>query len=102
MSRVEQLHKLLAAEPDDAEVYYMLAMEYKSTGQFEQALAKFDDCIRLNPSYAPAYFQKGNTCAAAGQVEQARRALALGIDKARQAGDLHAAEEMQAAMNALL
>ena len=102
MSRMDRLQELVSAQPDDAELHYMLAMEYKSAGHLAEALAKFDDCIRLNPSYSPAYFQMGNACAAAGRLEQARRSLALGIEKARLAGDLHAAEEMQAAMNALL
>lgn len=99
---MEQLQKLVTAEPGDAELHYMLAMEYKSAGELAQALAKFDDCLRLNPSYSPAYFQMGNACAESGRLEQARHALTLGIEKARQAGDLHAAEEMQTAMNALL
>lgn len=102
MSRLEKIQKLLAAEPEDVELHYMLGMEYKSTGLHDRAIESFGQCLRLNPMYAPAYFQMGNTCAAAGRLEDARHALAQGIERARQSGDLHAAEEMQAAMNALL
>lgn len=94
MSRIEKIKTMLSRRPDDVELRYMLAMEHRAAREYDSAVAGFDDCIRLKPQYAPAYFQKASTLLAAGRMDEARRALNLGIDQARAAGDAHAAEEM--------
>ncbi len=101
MSRLDKLHQLLDADPQDIEVHYMLAMEYKGTGDLDQALAKFDDCLQLDPHYAPAYFQKGSVHLTAGRIAEAKNTLSEGIAAARKAGDQHAAQEMQGLLDGL-
>jgi tetratricopeptide (TPR) repeat protein len=94
MSRIEKLQQMLKTHPDDVELRYMLAMELKSAGESDSALEEFDRCIQLNPLYAPAYFHKGNTLLELNQLDQARSVLRLGIEKATEGGDTHAASEM--------
>lgn len=101
MSRLQALLQLLAADPGDFEVHYMLGMEYRSSGDWAKAITHFDDCLRLNPAYSPAFFQKGNTHIAAGRIDDARAALQEGIRTAISHGDNHDADEMRAVLNDL-
>lgn len=94
MPRIEQLEKLLAAEPSDVFLNFALALELAKLGRTADALAQFDKLIQLNPNYPPAYFQKGRTLLDAGDHDAARRALQLGVERARAVGDQHAADEM--------
>lgn len=93
--RTERLLALVEKTPHDAELHYMLAMEYKSTRRFSDALTKLDDCLRLNPNYVPAYYQKAVVCQADGQIESARKILAEGMIVAGRNGNLHARDEMR-------
>lgn len=93
-SRLEQLQKLLAAEPDDVFLNFGLAMEFFKTGQHAEALAQFDRVIALDPDYVAAHFQKGNSLVAMGRSDEARRVLTDGIAVARRIGNAHAAGEM--------
>lgn len=101
MSRLEKLRQLLDCDPDDVELRYMLAMELKSTGDYAGALQQFDRCIELNPLYAPAYFHKGNTLLTADRLDEAKAVLQLGVRKATEGGDAHAADEMSELLDSL-
>jgi tetratricopeptide (TPR) repeat protein len=101
MSRIEKIKAMLARRPEDVELHYMLAMEHRAAGDYEAAVAAFDDCIRLQPQYAPAYFQKANALLTSERVPEARAALQLGIAQARAAGDEHAAQEMAQLLESL-
>ena len=94
MSRLEQIQKLLEREPDDVFLNFGLAMEYTKAARHADAVAQFERIHRIDPSYIPAYFQKGNTLIAAGDEAGARSALQQGIAVARQVGDQHAVGEM--------
>lgn len=98
MPRLEQIQKMLQAEPDDVFLNFGLAMEYMRTGQLEQALDQFQHVIELDGSYTTAYFQKANTLVSLDRREEAREALTAGIEAARRSGDHHAAAEMSEAL----
>lgn len=101
MPRIEQLEKLLAAEPNDVFLNFALAMELAKLGRTAAGLAQFDRVIALNPNYAPAYFQKGKTFLDAGDHDGARATLRLGVERATAAGDHHAAAEMSELLQVL-
>ena len=94
MSRLEQIEKMLQAEPNDAFLNFALAMEYVKLERHEDAVAQFGRASQCDPNYVPAHFQRGRTLAAMGRTEEAIQALQKGITVAQGIGDNHAASEM--------
>ncbi len=101
MSRIDQLEKLLTEMPDDPEVRYMLAMEYASGGNHEEAITRFRDLIARHPDYPPAYHQAGRSLHSLNRINEARKVLEEGIPVALGQGNQHAAGEMQELINQL-
>jgi thioredoxin-like negative regulator of GroEL len=90
----QQLEELLRSDPGDVFLQYALAKARISEGDVEGGLAQFQTVIDGHPDYVPAYFQKGQSLAERGRVEEARTVLASGIKIARKVGDGHAEREM--------
>ncbi len=95
MSRLKQLQKLLETSPDDIEVRYMLAMEFKAEGDARLALQHLDECLERHPDYLPAFLQKAHLLIAEKRIPEARQSLEEGIAQAKAAGNQHAASQMQ-------
>ncbi len=100
-SRLEQIQKMLASEPEDIFLNFSLAMELAKLRRFDEAVAQYRRLHELAPDYVPAFFQRGNTLVAAGDTDGARQALEEGIAVARRVGDQHAADEMQGVIDML-
>lgn len=94
MSRRAQIEKLLDAQPNDPFLLYGLAMEDLKDGNAPEGIRRLESLIALNPDYQAAYFQLAQALVEQGDIEPARTWLAQGIEAARRAGDMHAAEEM--------
>jgi tetratricopeptide (TPR) repeat protein len=63
-------------------------MAYEKMGNVEQALADYDQAIRLSPEDAKAYYIRGLTHQRLGKYEEAAQDLALAADLGyRQAHD---------------
>src|ERR1700683_2370587 len=58
-TRKEQFEAMVQDEPNDAELRYMLAMEYVSEGNDDAAVKCFSDIFVIAPDYPPAYHQAG-------------------------------------------
>jgi tetratricopeptide (TPR) repeat protein len=101
MSRLEQIRAMLADEPNDPELRYMLAMEHVSLGDDQAAVACFEELIRLAPKYAPAYHQAGRALQRLDRLDDARRLLLQGIPIAEGQGNSHAAGEMTELLQSL-
>lgn len=101
MSRLVQLHKLLAADPTDAFVLYGLAQEHAKAGDHAAAVGFYDRCIAADQAYCYAYFHKARSLQALGRADEARSTLAAGIDAARRAGDAKALSEMESLRDSL-
>lgn len=93
--RLEQLEKLHAADPTDADLPYMIALEYAKADDTEQALAWLDKTIALNAHYHYAYFQKAKMLDEEGEGAEAIVTLDEGIALAAEAGDAKALGELQ-------
>jgi tetratricopeptide (TPR) repeat protein len=100
MSRIEQLEKI-AAKSKKPLPWYGLAMEYRSAGDVERALATFGRVHELDRSYVPAYFMCGQLLAEQGRPAEARAELERGLVVARDVGDAHAAGEMRGLLESL-
>ena len=55
----------------------------------------------MNPGYVAGYFQYGQLLSRMGRLDEARKMLSDGVVVAQRAGDMHARDEMQAALTLL-
>src|SRR5579884_829988 len=92
--RLTQIRAMLADEPNDPELHYMLAMEHVSQGDDAGAVRCFEELIRLAPNYPPAYHQAGRALQRLNRLAEARQLLERGIPVAQAQGNAHAAGEM--------
>jgi hypothetical protein len=100
-SRREILEQFVATRPADAFARYGLAMECAKLGDDQAAVTNFQHLIDNHPAYVAAYFQYGQFLARIGREAEARKLLSDGIVVAQRAGDIHARDEMQGALNSL-
>ena len=100
-NRLEQLHKLHAADPADADVTYMIAMEHTKADDNKAVLDWLDQTLALDENYLYAYFQKAKAQSALGNDADAQTTLKLGIEKANTAGDGKAVSELSELLNTL-
>lgn len=101
MSRLEAVKGLLAQDPANSRIRYMLCMEYLSAQDWPGAVAELSELIARDPGYVAAYYQAGRASEQMGEEEQARGFYRQGIDAARRTGDAHALSELQAALDIL-
>lgn len=94
-TRIDQLKKLLIAEPNDAFLNFGLAMELAKCREFDASLACFARVLEVDPNYVAAHFHKAKTLVTMGDVDAAKRELAAGIEHAGKIGELHAKGEME-------
>lgn len=100
-SRIDILEASLREQPDDTFTRYLLAMEYRSAGRIDDAIALLQTIIQADTNYVPAHFQLAQCFEQIERFDEARAAYELGIQIARQTGDRHAANEMQQALDML-
>lgn len=87
---------------EDPFVWYGLAMEFRSLGRFDEALATFETLRARTPDYVPMYLMCGQMLESMGRAEDARSWLGSGVEVAQKKGDSHAASELQSALQALV
>jgi cytochrome c-type biogenesis protein CcmH/NrfG len=100
-SRKEQIEEMLAADPNDVELRYMLAMEHASAGDDEGAARCFAELIERSPDYPPGYHQGARALVRLNRLGEACALLERGIPVALQQGNSHAAGEMQELLDSL-
>jgi tetratricopeptide (TPR) repeat protein len=100
-SRREVLEQFVAAKPADAFARYGLALECVRLGDDQAAVGHFQKLLEINPEYVAGYFQFGQLLGRLGRLEEARKMLSDGIVIAQKTGDMHARDEMQAALTLL-
>ena len=73
--------------PTDAQGYNSSGVKLFERGQAEEALAEYNEAIRLDPQFAVAYFNRGQTYFALGQPQKAvqdyAEAIRLNPDRAQ-------------------
>ncbi|MEX0678026.1 MAG: hypothetical protein WD063_13175 [Pirellulales bacterium] len=94
MSRREKIESMLALDPSDEFLRYSLAMELDKEGDHERSLAAFAVLMTAATPYVPAFFMAAQQLARLNRIDEARAALRDGIERARAAGNAHAAGEM--------
>ena len=101
-TRQQQLEEMLAQDPNDAELQYMLAMEHAGRGDDAGAVACFRRLLAVAPDHVAAYHQAGRALHRLGRTDEAGDVLRQGIAVAGRKNDQHAAGEMTEYLNHLL
>src|SRR3984893_6040937 len=99
--RREVLEHFVVEKPGDAFARYGLALECVKRGDVEPAAGHFSKLLETSPNYVAGYFQFGQFLSRLGRTAEARKMLSGGIVVAQKAGDMHARDEMQAALTLL-
>ena len=100
-SRRETLEQFVAEKPSDAFARYGLALECVKLGDDTSATQHFEKLLGTHPDYVAGYYQFGQLLARLGRLDEARKLLSDGIVVAQKSGDMHARDEMQAALTLL-
>ena len=68
---LESARKAIALDPYDGEPHILLALYYKYSGDYDRALAEFDQAVNLNPNSAEILALAAQLLTKAGQPERA-------------------------------
>lgn len=101
MPSLDQLQKLLVADPTDPFVPYAIALEHAKRGQLVTALDFFDRCLALDSTYCYAYFHKAQVQKTLGDLPGARASLVQGLAAAKKVSDSKARSEIQGLLDEL-
>ena len=101
-NRMQQIQDMLAGDPTDVTLRYMLAMEYVSQGDDALAVKCFQDLMAAAPDYVPGYMQAGKALVRLGKDTEARSTFERGIAVAQERQDFHARDEMQGMLSELV
>jgi len=93
--RLTQLCKLHEADPGDADVPYMIALEHAKAEGHATAVDWLDKTLALDPGYHYAYFQKAKMLSELGEDQDALAALDAGIARATADGHAKAVSELE-------
>ncbi len=100
-ARLEILKNMVAQNPGDSFARYGLAMEYRNSGDLEAAVREFQALMAADPDYAATYFHGGQTLERLGRTDEARAFYVQGLEVTARKGDLHARDELRAALDLL-
>lgn len=78
-SRIEALEQLLAQNPEDATLHYMLGNEYFKAQNYEQAVTTLRRYLSLADDEGAAYRLLAQSLDRLGKIEEARRAYQDGL-----------------------
>lgn len=99
--RLAVLESMTGGGTADSFAWYALALEYKGLDRTEDALRTFAKLRARDPAYVPMYLICGTILASEGRNAEAREWLECGLVAARQAGNGHAASELEGALEGL-
>jgi tetratricopeptide (TPR) repeat protein len=100
-NRIDAIQNLLTQAPGDSRLRYMLANEYKNSGDLTRAVEEYRALIAADPSYGPAYYHGGQTLEQLGKIDDARAIYSAGIEATTKSGDAHTRGELEAALSIL-
>jgi tetratricopeptide (TPR) repeat protein len=100
-NRMEEIRKMLKAEPDDDFLNYVLALEYEKLGQHTEAIRMIEALLDRNAAYVGAYYKLGMLYELCGMRELAISSYKTGIEQARLSKNKKAYGELQEALQNL-
>jgi Tfp pilus assembly protein PilF len=97
MEKIENLKSFLINSPGDSFLKHALALEYIKLGEEAEARKLFLEILEHDPSYIGSYYHLARLLERTGETENAKNWYERGMIAAKQAGDIHAYNELQAA-----
>ncbi|GGA01458.1 tetratricopeptide repeat protein [Okeania sp. KiyG1] len=79
--------KLFNSIPNNAEAYNNRGIVYDNQGEYEKAIADYNQAIRLNPKNADAYYNRGLIHKRKRNIEKARSDFKKAADLYKQQGN---------------
>ncbi len=102
MEKIEKLRSFLSNSPEDPFLNHALALEYIKLGNDSEARRLFLKILTRDPSYIGSYYHLARLLERAGESENAKTWYEKGMITAKQSGDIHAFNELQAAYEDLI
>lgn len=96
--KIKKLAGYIKANPDDSFSKFALALEFLKIDEIRRARRLFESIYQNDPDYVGVYYHLGKLYASVEEADKARTTFQEGIEKARSAGDQHAASELQTAL----
>jgi len=72
---IPYLNQVLQSEPEAVDVYYLIGEIYRQQGAFSQALEAYDQAIKVNRDYAPAYLGRARALLLRGNTNDEKDAI---------------------------
>jgi tetratricopeptide (TPR) repeat protein len=101
MTRLEKLQEFLKADPNDSFTRYGIGLEYRAMNDLPKAIEMLEALVISDPGYVATYYQLADCYRRIKENEKAKSCYQKGIIQARLANDLHAASELEMAMDEL-
>ena len=102
MNRVEKILELLEQRPADNFLRHALALEYIKLGDDEKAQTLFEAVLKDSPDYVGSYYHLAKLLERKGNTQSAITWYEKGMQAAKNSGDQHAYNELQAAYEDLV
>ena len=100
-ARLRMIEAMIAKGSTDPFHHYARAMELRSLGRLEDALAAFGELRDRSADYVPTYLMAAQVAQELDREDDARTWCERGIEQARAKGDAHAARELSQLLDIL-
>jgi Tfp pilus assembly protein PilF len=102
MDRINKLQEYLKSTPKDSFLRHALALEYIKIGDDAQARTLFESILSDDQKYVGSYYHLAKLLERNGENELAIQWYEKGMAAAKEAGDQHSYNELQAAYEDLI
>jgi len=102
MDRISKLKEFLEANESDSFIQHALALEYVKAGDDTEARRLFEKLLLQNEDYLGSYYHLGKLLERNDDRENALKWYERGMLKAKEVGEQHAYNELQAAYDDLV
>src|SRR3954451_21671511 len=102
MNRIERIHQMLQASPEDNFLRHALAMEYIKMNSDAEAEKLFKAILSQSPDYVGSYYHLAKLLERNGNRQEAIRWYEQGLQAAKRLNDTHAYNELQNAYDDLV
>lgn len=100
-ARLAMIEAMIAKGSTDPFHHYARAMELRSLGRLEDALAAFDEVRDRFADYVPTYLMAAQVAQELDRTDDARTWCERGLEQARAKGDAHAGRELSQLLDML-
>lgn len=102
MERINKLKAFLKDQPNDSFLQHALALEYIKADNDAEARLLFETILGRDPGYIGSYYHLAKLLERQGDFKAAIAVYERGVAAAKGAGDNHARNELQMALDELV